>query len=96
MNDPAKPSAELRDYLGSLKLETIQAMARSIASSNSEPELGATLREAGEAMPIINEIQGLINERKDAEDMRGHDIAQGQLIFLMALFRVAEDEGYVW
>jgi hypothetical protein len=96
MNDHAKPSLELRDYLRSLSLEQVQTMAAAIASANSKPELQATLRESAAAIPMVDDIQTSINANKAAGDTQQHNVMQGQLILMMAIFRFAEDQGYIW
>lgn len=96
MSPQPLPSLELREVFSKITLEQVQEMAASIASSNSKPELEATLRESAAAMPIVNEVQRVIQEHKSAGNVQQESLAQGQLIFLMSLYRLAEDQGYVW
>lgn len=96
MDKSALPSLELREVFSKLTLEQVQSMANAIASAQSEPELEATLQEAGDAMPIVNQIQRVVNQHRASGDNRQMDVSQGQLIFLIALYRLAEDQGYIW
>jgi hypothetical protein len=96
MQDPAASNLELRDFFRALDFEQLQSLAAAIAESGREPELGATLRESAAAIPMINQVSREVNERKAAGDTENARVFQGQLILLMAIFRLAEDQGYRW
>ena len=74
----------------------MQQLATAIAQSGREPELEATLRESGAAMPIVGEIQAQLEDRRTAGDTEQLRVLQGQLIMLMTIYRLAEDKGYRW
>jgi len=96
MQDPAAHNLELRDFFRSLNLEDVQHLAISIAESGREPELNATLRESSAAIPLVAQLSAAVQEMRDAGETERQRVLQGQLILLMAIFRLAEDKGYHW
>jgi hypothetical protein len=87
---------ELRDFFRSISLDEVATLAQSIAESGREPELDATLRESSAAIPMVRQINAQINDRDAAGDHDNKRALQGQLLLLMAIFRLAEDKGYRW
>ncbi|MEX2215881.1 MAG: type II toxin-antitoxin system death-on-curing family toxin [Phycisphaeraceae bacterium] len=90
-----KPHLELRDFLRSLTWEQIRDMVRSVVEGASESEATSTSAEATLAIPLVGGLQEAVltaQKEKSAE----YPYLNAIMIFLIAVYRVAEDSGYEW
>lgn len=93
----AKPSLELREFFSEFTLEASRGLAQSVAASGREVEVRATMLEAGRAMPILDQLLSLIEERRAANPADPETVKLEHMCVVFTLiYRIAEDMGYEW
>jgi death-on-curing protein len=87
---------ELRDFFTRTRLADIGKVADSIAASGSESEIRATEAEAYEAIPLLEEIDNAIAIHHARGNEQAIPTLWHQQVFIITLYRLAEDMGYEW
>lgn len=90
-----RPSLELREFLRALDYSTLASVFGAIAAGPT-PERVATIREAAEAIPAIDQANiGALAVEQSGDDQSAVILRQHSML-LTALYRIAEDMGYEW
>lgn len=95
-----RPSLELRDYFSVLSFSKVREFVRSVVISGDERELAATRGEACVAVPVIAEFLAALDDLRSGpltpEQEGNLKLLEGNVMLLIALYRIAEDMGYEW
>lgn len=96
-NCAARPSMELRDFFAALTpLHLAQWATPASSDEESRRQFEASFLEAMRHFPLLRELQAeRIAADKEGRKEEGH-AHQGVMVFLTALYRIAEDMGYEW
>lgn len=90
-----RPSLELRDFFALLGYAELSTMFSSLVAGQV-PERVATIMEAGEAIPAIDQAnQGAVSAERAGKPENAR-ILRHHALLLTAVYRVAEDMGYDW
>lgn len=90
-----RPSFELRDFFATLDLHTLGSAFAGL-SAGASAEHVATIAEAAEAIPVIDQASLAAARAHQANDTASADILRHHATLLTAIYRVAEDMGYEW
>jgi len=91
----ARPSIELRDFVQQLDFVQVESAFTSFAVG-SAAERVASVREAGESIPMIRQASLAAMAAAQAGDHQASIVLDTQALLLTVLYRIAEDAGYEW
>ncbi len=94
-NSRARPSLELRDFMQQLDFMQVESAFSAVAAGGGEERL-ASVREAGESIPMIRQASLGAIAAAQAGDQQTALVLDTQALLLTVLYRIAEDSGYEW
>lgn len=95
-NCKPRSAYELRDFMGQLSDDRIHEFLRSYAANQKAEEINATAAEVEQAIPLAGQLLRSAAQFQDAGDERAFSAFLSQGILLIAMYRLAEDQGYEW
>lgn len=91
-----RPSYELRDFFRATTMESLLETLGAMSRGERPVELGATMTEAAEAIPLIGWLVTAADEAAAAGDEAQARTWRDYVLLLAALCRAAENAGYDW
>ncbi|HWB21085.1 MAG TPA: type II toxin-antitoxin system death-on-curing family toxin [Phycisphaerales bacterium] len=91
-----KPKMELREFFAQLSKANIDDVVESVVAGGKEIEAKATTEEAMHAIPLVRELNLLIDVAKQANQQDAYHCFNGMLMLVVGIHRTAEDMGDEW
>lgn len=95
----AKPNCELRDFFLSIDLESLSRTYLSLSKDSPGSTAGefvASAEEATRAMPVLSSMIDWMIRMETEGNLDGAKEARCLFRYTLALYRLAEDQGYEW